>query len=63
MNIDLTKLVSTVKNTPIQAKLAAIALAIVAPITRHQDLRIVLPLVGILAVIVFWLIGQTPRRH
>jgi hypothetical protein len=63
VTIDLTKLVKTVIKAPFQARLTIVALAIVGSITKHQDLQVVLPLVVILAVIVFWLIHGPPQRR
>ena len=63
MTIDLTKLIKAVIRAPFEARLTIIALAIVGSITKRQDLQVALPLVVILAVIVFWLIHGPPRRR
>jgi hypothetical protein len=63
VNIDPTKFLTAAKKAPREVFLAAIALAIVAAIIRHQNAVIVLPLVGILAVIVMSLIIGSVRRR
>jgi hypothetical protein len=56
MTIDFTKFLKFAKNAPPSVLLAMIALAIVAAIMKHQNVTIVLSLVGILLLIVISLI-------
>jgi hypothetical protein len=62
MNVDLNKFIAAAKNARPRVLLTAVALAVVAPITVQRDPVIVLPLVLILAGIVAFIIGGSPRR-
>jgi hypothetical protein len=63
VNIDPTKFLKVAKNTPPPVLLAMIALAIVGAIIKHQNVTIVLSLVGILALIVLSLVAGVLRRR
>lgn len=63
MTIDFTNLLKIAKNCPLPVLLAIIAVGIVAAIMKHKDVVIVLPLVGILALIVLFLIFGPFRRR
>lgn len=59
----LNAFLKNAKDSPPHLLLAVIAVAIVAAIIKHQDAAIVLPLVGILALIVISLVYGSLRRR
>jgi hypothetical protein len=63
VNIDPIKFLTAAKKIPPYVLLGGIALAIVWVISKHQNVVIVLPLVGILAVIVLSLVIGSLRRR
>ena len=63
MNIDPVKFLTAAKKTPRHVLLWGIALAIVPAIMKHQNVAIVLSLIGLLALIVISLILGSLRRH
>jgi hypothetical protein len=60
--LDPAKFISAAKSAPTPVLVFFIGVTIVVPITMQHDRWIVLPLVGLLLLIVFWLISSNRGR-